>query len=187
MVGHIVKKVMTVGWQVNTGIGAELRIDGPGTAIERGVEIGKIDSLIHQPHQSGGILLRDHPVIHGLHQHQHHILAFQNAGHGIVLRFAPLCKECINGLLVLVLLHPVTGGQGEQFMLPEIPECQLVNTADIIHAAGIVHGLISCFIGRRPGIFRPGTPNILVPPEHDLRQSKQHRHGNCCNGGAGNP
>ena len=45
-----------------------------------GAHVIECDALGHQVADGGG-MVTDHPVVHGFHQHQHHILARQETGH----------------------------------------------------------------------------------------------------------
>ena len=84
-VGHIVEGIAACTAQKGAGVDAELCIEGADAAVDRGVKMGEVDSLCHKAVDGLGIL-PNHPVVHGLHQHQNHIFPCQKAGHFIFLR-----------------------------------------------------------------------------------------------------
>ena len=176
MIGHIIKDIMAVGRQINAGICAEFRVQRPGATVEGGVEIGEVDAFLHEAGDGGSIFFIDHPVIHGFHQYQHHILAFENAGHGVILHFSPLFKKCIYRFHFGAQFNLVTGQGRIDLMLPEVPEGQLVNATNIIHTLGIVHGIVSGPVGGRLAVLRMSTPNVVIPDKQGLGQQEQTHH-----------
>ncbi len=135
-VGHIVKGVATLAAEEGAGVDAEFRVEGADAAITRGVEPGELDAFLHEPAQGGGVLA-DHPVVHGLHQHQHHVFPRQGPGHGIVRRGGLLGEVGIHLLHASFPNLGVAGGVGVDFV-----------DADVFPRQGPGHGIV-----RRGGLL----------------------------------
>ena len=82
-------------------------------------------------------------------------------------------EKGIHRLYFALQFHLVARKGGIDLVLPEIPEGQLINTADIICVPGVIHGGISGLVGRRLAVLRMGTPNLIVPDEQGLGQQEQ--------------
>ena len=47
IVGDVIKNIAAGGGQIDAAVHAEFGVDGPGTAVAGGVEIGKLDTPVH--------------------------------------------------------------------------------------------------------------------------------------------
>ena len=114
-------------------------------------------------------MLPDHPVIHGLHQHQDHIFSFQQAGHGILAAGCLLGKIAVNlgGSLGLGLC--MGRSKGIDFVGIQILDQGLVQAADLVKAVGVEHIVIGGFGRLGAAIVGLRISNIVILLEHCLR------------------
>jgi len=169
-VGYIVKDITAGGGKVDACVHTELRIQGSGTTVAGGVEVGEIDTLVHHAVDGGRILWGDHPIVHGLHEHHDHILSGKCAGHSIVSAFSPLGKVSIYFLLLLRKGGLIGRGEGVELVHPNVPQCKLIDAGNIIDFFGIVHGVVGGAVGRGLTVFRMCAPNVVVPLKYQLRK-----------------
>ena len=150
MIGDIVKGIAALTGKIGAGIDAELRIECADTTISRRVELGKLDSLLHQA-GNGGSMLADHPIVHGLHQHQDHILSCQQPGHFVFIAFRT-AQVGIQLRFRFTLRFSIGRGQRIDLMIIKIFGKHLVQTADLIQTVSIEHIFICRFCRLHPSI-----------------------------------
>ena len=169
MVGHIVKGVSPLTAQEGAGIDAELGIEGPDATVNRGVEVGEVDALLHQAAEGGG-MLPDHPVIHGLHQHQHHIFPLQQARHGVGAAVGLAGKIGVDLLPGRRPGGSISRGLGIDHIGVNILGKGLVQSADLIQPVGVEHIAVSRLRGLGTAVIGSGIPDAAVVEKHRLRQ-----------------
>ena len=107
-------------------------------------------------------ILPNHPVVHGLHQHQNHIFPCQKAGHFIVFRGVFLRKPGIHLRPARFVGFGIRRGQRVDVVGVNILAQGLVHAADLVKPVGIEHILICRLGGLHPAEIRAGILDIFI-------------------------
>ena len=176
-VRDVVESIAALTAQERSGIHAELRIEGADAAVARRVEVGERNTLGHEPFQRGGVL-PDHPVVHGLHEHQNHVFPFQQAGHFVVAAHSPTRKIGVDLRFPCLLRRGVAWRQGVDAVFVDVLFQRLVQTADLIQPVGIEHIVVGRLSGLNSAVIGGGVPDVAVLHKHRLRQAdRSYRRG----------
>ena len=176
-VRDVVESIAALTAQERAGIHAELRIEGADAAVARRVEVGERNTLGHEPFQRGGVL-PDHPVVHGLHEHQNHVFPFQQAGHFVVAAHSPVGKIGVDLRFPCLLRRGVAWRQGVDAVFVDVLFQRLVQAADLIQPVGIEHVVIGRLSGLDSAVVGGSVPDVAVLHKHRLRQAgRSYRRG----------
>ena len=182
IVGHVVEGVAALAAEEGAGVDAEFRVKGADAAVCRGVKPGKIDALGHEAVQGGGILPQ-HPVVHGLHQHQNHVFPGKQASHFVFHRLVFILEISVNLLPPCLVSFGVGRGQGINGVGVDVLAQCLVQAADLIEPVCVEQVLVGGSGGLHPSVVGLGIPNVVILFKYQLghhssdgsRRPAQHR------------
>ena len=137
----IIKGIAACTAEEGAGVKAELRVKGADAAVGRCIQICKVDTLLHKTVDRRR-KLPQHPVVHGLHQHNNDIFPGQNPCHFIGFLLLLPGKPCMNLLFCFLLSATVARGQGIDPVGIDILGHGLIQSANLIQPMGVKHILI---------------------------------------------
>ena len=173
-VGDIVEGIAACAAEEGAGVKAELRVKGADAAVGRCIQICKVDTLLHKT-VDRRCKLSQHPVVHGLHQHNNDIFPGQKPCHFIGFLLLLPGKPCMNLLFCFLLSATVARGQGIDPVGIEILGHGLIQSANLIQPMGVKHILIRSLCRLHTAIVGLRIANGIVCFKYGLgKQQSSH-------------